>query len=162
MSALSLPTWVVRTHGAITQAIDGLGLLALRLWLAQEFGQAGWTKLSHGLTAPEWFAGLAFPGPLGWLSPDMNWLMAGVTEVLGAALLVLGWPVRLAALALLFVDVIAVWTVHFDLGWAGWNQIETDAGQGFKLPLMMGVMLLAVLSQGAGRWAWRGLPLRQA
>jgi len=25
----------------------------------------------------------------------------------------------------------AVYSVHFDLGWAGWNQIETDDGQGF-------------------------------
>jgi len=154
---ISWPSSLVRAHDTATRALDGLGLLALRLWLAQEFGLAGWTKLSQGTTAPEWFAGLAFPGPLALLGPDLNWVMAGITELLGAALLVLGWPVRLAALALLFVDVIAVWTVHFDLGWAGWNQIETDAGQGFKLPLMMGLMLLALLSQGSGRWAWKGL-----
>lgn len=157
---ISWPSWLVRAHETFTRAIDGLGLLALRLWLALEFGLAGWTKLSHGLTAPEWFAGLAFPGPLGWLSADLNWVLAGAGELAGAALLLLGWPVRLAALLLLFIDAVAVWTVHFDLGWAGWNQIETDAGQGFKLPLMIGLMLLALLSQGAGRWAWRG-PLRQ-
>ena len=46
---------------------DGLGLLALRLFVAQEFFQAGVMKLSAGLTAPEWFAGLDFPLMLTWL-----------------------------------------------------------------------------------------------
>lgn len=153
---ISWPSWLVRAHESFTRSVDGLGLLVLRLWLAQEFALAGWTKLSHGGTAPEWFAALAFPGPLGWLSADLNWWLAGVAELLGAALLVLGWPVRLAALSLLFVTGVAIWTVHADLGWAGWNQIETEQGQGFKLPLMVALMLLALLSQGGGRWAWRG------
>lgn len=152
----SSPSWLVRAHELSTRGLDGLGLLALRLWLAQEFGLAGWTKLSQGTSAPEWFAGLAFPGPLAWLPPDLNWVLAAVTEVLAALLLLLGWPVRLAALALLFVTAVAIVTVHADLGWAGWNLIETEQGQGFKLPLMILAMLLALLSQGAGRWAWRG------
>lgn len=48
--------------------------------------------------------------------------------------------------------------MHFDLGWAGWNQIETEQGQGFKVPLMLALMLLAVLTQGGGQYAldaWR-------
>ena len=40
--------------------LSGLGLLGLRLWLGQEFVMAGWRKLSGGLSAPEWFAGLNF------------------------------------------------------------------------------------------------------
>ena len=130
---------------------DGLGLLALRLFVAQEFFQAGVMKVSAGWTAPEWFAGLDFPPMLAWLGPDLNWVAAGVGEVVLGAAIGLGLLSRLAALGLMFITWVAVYTVHFDLGWAGWNQIETDAGLGFKVPLMLGLMCLAVLTQGAGR-----------
>ncbi len=138
---------------------DGWGLLALRLFVAQEFVQAGWMKLSAGLTAPEWFAGLDFPPLLAWLGPDLNWAAAGFGEVALGLALALGLAGRLAALGLLFITWVAVYTVHFDLGWAGWNQIDTDDGLGFKVPLMLALMLLAILLQGAGRLsldAWLG------
>ncbi len=138
---------------------DGWGLLALRLYVAQEFVQAGWMKLSAGLTAPEWFAGLDFPPVLAWLGPDLNWVMAGFGEVGFGLALALGLAGRLAAAGLLFITWVAVYTVHFDLGWAGWNQIETEAGQGFKVPLMLAVMIATILLQGAGRLsldAWLG------
>lgn len=138
---------------------DGWGLLALRLFVAQEFVQAGWMKLSAGLTAPEWFAALNFPPMLAWLGPDLNWIMAGFGEVAFGLAMALGLAGRLAAAGLLFITWVAVYTVHFDLGWAGWNQIETDAGQGFKVPLMLAVMIVTILLQGAGRLsldAWLG------
>lgn len=133
------------------ERLDGVGLLALRLWVAQEFTQAGWGKLSAGIHAPDWFAALDFPFPLQFLSADMNWVSAGLGELgLGLALL-LGLFSRFAALGLLFITYVAVYTVHFDLGWAGWNQIETEQGQGFKVPLMLAIMLLCILAQGGGR-----------
>lgn len=138
---------------------DGWGLLALRLFVAQEFVQAGWMKLGAGLTAPEWFAGLDFPPLLAWLGPDLNWVAAGFGEVTFGLALALGLAGRLAAAALLFITWVAVYTVHFDLGWGGWNQIESDAGQGFKVPLMLALMLLTLLLQGTGRLsldAWLG------
>lgn len=145
-------------HNAREQA-DGWGLLALRLFVAQEFIQAGWMKLNAGLTAPEWFAGLDFPPVLAWLGPDLNWASAGFGEVALGLALALGLAGRLASIGLLFITWVAVYTVHFDLGWAGWNQIEADAGQGFKVPLMLAFMLLAILMQGTGRLsldAWLG------
>jgi len=162
----SLPTWSapVRDHlcpwmARLRTSLDGLGLLGLRLFAGQEFLLAGLTKLQHGTHAPEWFAGLDFPAPLHLLGPDLNWLSAGLGETVFGVLLILGLGGRLAALALLFITWVAVYTVHFDLGWAGWNQIETDAGLGFKVPLMLALMLLAVLSQGSGRYSldilWR-------
>ncbi len=145
-------------HNAREHA-DGWGLLALRLFVAQEFVQAGWMKLSAGLTAPEWFAGLDFPPLLAWLGPDLNWAAAGFGEVALGLALALGLAGRLAALGLLFITWVAVYTVHFDLGWAGWNQIDTDDGLCFMLPRMRALMLLAILLQGAGRLsldAWLG------
>jgi len=132
---------------------NGWGLLALRLFVAQEFLQAGWMKLSAGLTAPEWFAGLDFPPVLAWLGPDLNWVFAGFGEVAFGLALALGLAGRLASVGLLFITWVAVYTVHFDLGWAGWNQIETEGGQGFKVPLMLAIMIVAVLTQGPGRFS---------
>lgn len=133
--------------------LNDLGLLALRLWLAQEFLLAGYTKLSGGLRAPAWFAGLAFPFPHGLLGPDLNWLFAGLGEVVLGLALLLGLSTRLAAAGLLYITYVAVHTVHFDLGWSGWNQIETEAGLGFKVPLMIGLMLFTLLTQGGGQYA---------
>lgn len=141
---------------SLDQAFDrlnGLGLLAIRLWLGQEFILAGWMKLSGGLHAPAWFAGLDFPFPTSLLPVDANWLTAGLGEVVLGSLLLMGLLSRLSAVGLLFITWVAVYTVHFDLGWSGWNQIDTDSGQGFKVPLVMAVMLLTILSQGAGRWS---------
>lgn len=155
MTSSSLTSIACKTR----EHTDGWGLLALRLFVAQEFVQAGWMKLSAGLTAPEWFAGLDFPAVLAWLGPDLNWAAAGFGEVAFGLALALGLAGRLAALGLLFITWVAVYTVHFDLGWAGWNQIESDAGQGFKVPLMLGLMILALLLQGMGRLsldAWLG------
>ncbi|HEX5361922.1 MAG TPA: DoxX family protein [Fluviicoccus sp.] len=130
-----------------------LGLLVLRLWLAQEFIQAGWIKLSGGLSAPDWFRDLSFPLPVSWLPVDVNWVTAGILETGLGLLLVFGLFGRLASLGLLFVTWVAVYSVHFDLGWAGWNQIETDDGQGFKVPLMIGLMLFTLMAKGMGEWS---------
>ena len=140
------------------EAIRDLGLLGLRLWVGQEFLLAGWNKVSAGTTAPEWFAGLNFPWPQHLLSADVNWTLAGFGEVGLALALLLGLFSRLSALGLMYVTFVAVWTVHFDLGWAGWNQIDSDEGLGFKVPLMLGLMLWAIVTQGPGRYAldaWR-------
>ena len=135
------------------EAAADLGLLGLRVWVAQEFIQSGLVKVSGGWQAPEWFAQLDFPDLVAWLGPDLNWAVAGWGELaLGVAVL-LGLFSRASAVGLLFITWVAVYTVHFDLGWVGWNQIETEQGQGFKVPLMLGLMLLAIVTQGPGRYA---------
>lgn len=154
----SSTTWRVKLSQRAPELLQDLGLLGLRLFAGQEFLLAGWTKLAGGLQAPEWFAGLVFPFPHGLLGPQLNWLLAGAGELLLGAALIAGLCSRLAALGLLYVTWVAVYSVHFDLGWAGWNQIETGQGLGFKVPLMLGLMLLAVLTQGGGQYAldaWR-------
>ena len=32
----------------------------------------------------------------------------------------------------MFITAVAIWTVHADLGWSGWNQIETEWARGSK------------------------------
>lgn len=147
----------------VLKAIDGAGLLVLRLWLAQEFCSAGLMKLSGGWEAPSWFIGLNFPLPVSWLPYEVNWIVAALAEIILGAALALGLFSRFAALGLLFITWVAVYSVHFDLGWAGWNLIDTDEGQGFKVPLMFAVMLLTIVTQGGGRFAvdWAMLRLLQ-
>ena len=130
-----------------------LGLLGLRLWAAQEFLFAGWTKLSAGGAVPAWFEGLDFPFPHQLLGAQLNWLAAGAGELVLGFLLLLGYKSRFAAVGLIYITYVAVYTVHFDLGWAGWRAIETSEGLGFKVPLMLGLMLFAVLTQGPGRFS---------
>lgn len=142
-----------RLDDHIDRLAGPLGPFVLRLWLAQEFIQAGWLKLGDGWTAPDWFRELSFPLPVSLLPADVNWVTAGLLETGLGLLLLLGLFGRLASLGLLFVTWVAVYSVHFDLGWAGWNQIEADAGQGFKVPLMIGLMLLALLAGGMGKWS---------
>jgi putative oxidoreductase len=137
----------------LNQLLSDVVLLMLRIWLAQEFITAGLTKLSGGLTPPEWFRELSFPFPNNILSNQVNWVVAGSAELLFGCLLIAGLFGRLSALILLYITYVAVYTVHFDLGLLGWNQIETDTGLGFKVPLMIAVMLLVVLGQGVGRWS---------
>lgn len=137
----------------VSEKIRDIGLLTLRIGVAQEFLFAGYTKLSGGLTAPEWFSGLQFPFPLHILGPNLNWVAAGIGEVVLGLALLLGLFGRFAALGLLYITFVAVYTVHFDLGWAGWNQIETDAGLGFKVPLLLGLMLFVIVTQGSGKYS---------
>lgn len=143
-------SWLSWPERALRPLTDW-GLLALRLWAGQEFLLAGYVKLSAGLSAPAWFAGLSFPFPHALLGADLNWVLAGLIEVVLGTALILGVLTRVAAAGLLYITYVAVYTVHFDLGWSGWNQIETDAGLGFKVPLMLGIMLFALLTQGGGR-----------
>jgi putative oxidoreductase len=141
--------------------VDGTGLLLLRLSVGYEFASAGWIKLQN-LTPPEWFTGLHFPLPHTLLSTQANWISAGLLEsVLGLAI-IFGLYSRLSSLILLYVTYIAVYTVHFDLGWAGWNQIDTDEGLGFKVPLLLGLMLFAIFTQGPGRFSLDHLKERPA
>jgi putative oxidoreductase len=137
-------------HEKLPEQLDGIGLLALRIWAGQEFLTAGWTKLSGGLTAPDWFSALDFPPPLHWLTADLNWLAAGMGEMALGLALIIGLFSRLSAIGLLFITYVAVYTVHFDLGLGGWNQIETEQGLGFKVPAMLAIMLLAIVTQGGG------------
>lgn len=144
--------WKERCTPAI-EFCSNLSLLVLRIWLAQEFLYAAYHKLGGGFSPPQWFVGLDFPVPFSLLPAGFNWVLVGVTELLCGLAIVLGLWSRLSALVLLIVTYVAVYAVHFDLSWAGWNQIEADDGLGFKVPLMIGVMLFVIFSQGAGRWS---------
>ncbi|MEY4763689.1 MAG: hypothetical protein RI907_362 [Pseudomonadota bacterium] len=144
-------SWLVQPKAP--EWLSGIGPLLLRLFVAQEFVQAGWLKLGSGWAPADWFTTLQFPALIAWLPLQANWVIAGLGEIGFGLALALGLGSRLACVGLLFITWVAVYTVHFDLGWAGWNQIDTDMGQGFKVPLMLGLMLALLLTHGPGQYA---------
>ncbi|MBY6210554.1 DoxX family protein [Microbulbifer agarilyticus] len=95
--------------------LDGLGPLALRLFLGPIFILAGWNKLmgigdvAAWFGNPDWGLGLPAPMLLAWL--------AALTEFFGGIALVLGLGVRLAAIPLMFTMVIAAVAAHWQYGW---------------------------------------------
>lgn len=116
--------------------------LALRLFLAYEFGQAGLNKYKGN----NWFATIQdqFPYPFSELTAELNWLLVTWTEMVAAALLVVGFMTRYAAFALIMVDVVAWVSVHGDNGF-------NVCSNGFKLPLMYLIMLVTLACMGGGK-----------
>ncbi|CAA6826401.1 MAG: FIG035246: DoxX family protein [uncultured Thiotrichaceae bacterium] len=97
------------------RALDFLGPLALRLYLAPVFWMAGTKKLADMDSTiawfgnPDWGLGLPFPALMAW--------MAALTEAGGAILLLLGLGVRWISLPLMITMVVAAVTVHLQNGW---------------------------------------------
>lgn len=107
------------------RAIDFLGPLALRLYLAPIFWVAGTNKLAHFEDTAAWFGnpdwGLGLPAPE---------LLAGLatgTEVLGAILLLIGFAVRWISVPLMVTMIVAIVSVHWENGW----QAVADSSSAF-------------------------------
>lgn len=140
---------------ALEQQGTQLALLFIRLLLAVEFGMSGWEKF----TGENWFAEIQqqFPWPFNWLPVEISWTMSTWAELLGAAALVLGLGTRFTALSLGVVTWVATLAVHWPSQWHSFAELAmgyviTDAGAGnFKLPLIYAVLLLPLLTLGAGR-----------
>lgn len=120
-----------------TRAVDFLGPLALRLYLAPVFYMAGMEKM-HAIEGVTFF-GLPIPafvpyegtikyfGGLGIPWPELMAYLAANTEVIGAILLVLGLAVRWVSIPLMITMIVAAVTVHLKNGWlaiAGDSLIE--------------------------------------
>ena len=108
-----------------TRAVDFLGPLALRLYLAPIFWMAGTKKLAKDdegnfllkpdqsivdwFGNPDWGLGMPFPEFMAWA--------ATMTEVAGGILLLIGLAVRWISIPLMVTMVVAAVTVHIQNGW---------------------------------------------
>lgn len=99
----------------LLRPLDGIGPLALRLFLGPIFLLSGLNKLGHIGDVGAWFGnpdwGLGLPAPL-----LMAWL-AALTEFIGGMALLVGLGVRLAAIPLMVTMAVAAVTVHWQYGW---------------------------------------------
>lgn len=99
----------------LTSSSASIASLALRLYLAPIFWMAGMSKLNAFDSTVEWFGnsewGLGLPFP--WLMA----LLATVTELAGAVLLLLGLFTRLINIPLIITMLVAIFAVHWPNGW---------------------------------------------
>ncbi|MEE9426107.1 MAG: DoxX family protein [Methylococcales bacterium] len=98
-----------------TQALNFLAPLAIRLYLVPIMWMAGTKKLSAMESTiawfgnPDWGLGLPFPALLAWL--------VALLETGGAIMLLFGVGVRLIAIPLMLIMVVAALSVHWENGW---------------------------------------------
>lgn len=108
-----------------TRAVDFLGPLALRLYLAPVFWVAGTNKLNGFDNTVAWFGnpdwGLGLP------MPTLMASLATGTEILGAMLLLFGFAVRWISIPLMVTMLVAAFSVHWKNGW----QAVADASSPF-------------------------------
>ena len=122
----------------------GISMLALRLFAAYEFGEAGLAKWR----GENWFADIrdAFPFPFDLLPVGLSWNLAMGAELVVPVLLVLGLLTRLGALALMILTAVAWYAVHAG---NGYNVCDN----GYKMAFIYLLLLLPLLLQGAGKYS---------
>jgi putative oxidoreductase len=118
--------------------------LFFRLILAYGFYGPATMKLGNIDGIIEWFSGMGMP------FPTLNAYLATTTEVAGFVLLFLGLGVRLISLPLIFVMMVAIFTVHIGNGF--------EAGEnGFEIPIYYLLMLFSLVITGPGRFSMDAL-----
>jgi len=126
-------------------------LLALRLYCGWQFTQTGFGKLSHLSDTTEFFASLHIP------LPGLNAAMAGTTECVGGALLLVGLISRLAALPLIVTMIVAYLTAEIDTVKVIFSDPDKFIG---ATPFLFLLTSLVVLAFGPGGFSvdrWIGL-----
>ncbi|UCC57376.1 MAG: DoxX family protein [Gammaproteobacteria bacterium] len=101
-----------------TRALDFLGPLALRIYLAPIFIMAGSNKLAHAEYLGPYFESLGIP------APQLMVYVAGLTELVGGFALLAGLAVRWMAAPLMFTMIIAATTAHWENGWHALPETE--------------------------------------
>jgi putative oxidoreductase len=117
-------------------SLQPMGLLVLRLTLGIIFFAHGYPKLAHsGAGMQGFFVQHGLPGYFVYV--------AGVLEVFGGILLILGLFTRGAALLLAIEMAVAIWKVHSGGGYL--------AVHNYEFPLALVAASLALATVGAGR-----------
>jgi putative oxidoreductase len=116
-------------------ALQPLGLLLLRLALGIIFIYNGYPKLLHqGAALQVFFTQHGLPGYFVYI--------AGILEVFGGGLLILGLFARAAGLLLAGEMAVAIWKVH-----SGGGIMDVH---NYQFPLVMATACFAIMTTGAG------------
>ena len=139
----------------IQPAGDWVALLPIRLLMAYEFGNAGFTKLGGN----NWFANVQdnFPFPFNVIPVEISWFIATWTEVLGGICLFFGLFTRFWAFSLIILTIVAIAGVHWPDDWSSLAELwkgyaVTDKGFGnYRIPLLFVAMLIPLVFTGGGK-----------
>ena len=123
-----------------TGKLRDIPLLLFRLILAVGFYEPAMMKVKNLAGVAEWFGSMNYP------LPGVSAFLAMVTEVAGIILLTLGLGTRVAALPMMFIMVVATFTVHISNGFAAGDN-------GFEIPLYYFIMLFALVVYGSGKYS---------
>jgi len=116
--------------------------LVLRLFLAYEFAESGFIKLSGS----NWFMEIQaeMPFPFSLFSIEFTWFLATWVELIGALLLLLGLATRYSAFTLLLLSLTAWYSVHTGYGY-------NICSNGYKMALIYCITLLPLILHGPGK-----------
>jgi len=123
-----------------TGKLRDLSLLLFRLALAVGFYEPAMMKVKNLAGVAEWFGSMNYP------MPGVSAFISMVTEVAGIILLTLGLGTRVIALPMMFIMVVATFTVHISNGFAAGDN-------GFEIPLYYFLMLFALVVYGSGKYS---------
>lgn len=100
---------------SIIERLSGIAPLALRLYLAPIFIQAGYNKFAHFEDTVTWFGNPQWG--LGLPAPELMVSLAAGAEFFGGMLLIIGLATRLISIPLSITMLVAAFTVHWQNGW---------------------------------------------
>jgi putative oxidoreductase len=103
------------------------------------------------------FGGAGFSASLKWFESTFNIpfvfaLLAILAESLGAVALITGFLTRVAALAIAVDMIVAVYLVHWKLGFF-MNWMGNQKGEGFEYHILAAGIALALVVRGGGPWS---------
>ncbi len=146
--AMHLVTEKYRAATRYLSCLQPLLLLLLRLYFGYGFVKAGLGKLSDVPTTAGFFADWGIP------FPTVNVYLAGTTEVVGGALLLVGAASRAAAIPLIGTMLVAYATAHREV----LDTLVSNPNQFIKAPPFLYLLTcLLVLGFGPGRVSIDGL-----
>ena len=136
------PSLIIPALAAVYASLSKLSYPMVRFVAGAFLIPHGWPKLFGGVAegTAQFFAsqGLEPALPLVYL--------VGITEVFGGLCLALGLLTRPAAAAVTVLMTVSAFQIHWPNGFAWING-------GFEYPLFWGVVALAILFKGGGRWS---------
>jgi putative oxidoreductase len=118
--------------------LKDVSLFFVRIVLAYGFYGPATMKWSNINGVAEWFSSMGLP------LPTLQAYLAASAELLGVILLPLGLFTRWISIPLIITMIVAIKTVHWDNGFEASNN-------GFEIPLYYMLMLMVLLSHGAGK-----------
>lgn len=121
----------------VLEAFRWLPLLLFRLILSYGFLMPLMEKLHNFDAVVQWFGSLGIP------LPYLSALLSITVELVGIVCLLLGLFTRLMTIPLMFLLLVAIFTVH-------WTHGFSASANGFEIPVYYLLMLLGLLVFGPG------------